>query len=278
MKKSILKSLALLAAISLITWSCNKDKDEAENTDDITQSGEDQAIMENEFSYIHDNVDNQAQDKPGFSKANTSILPSCAQVYTNTSSSPKVMEITFGDSVNSCLCPDGNYRKGKIRAEFTGAYRTQGSTLVITLSNYYVNDIKYTGTRTVTNLGNASGHFKYSVVVTGASAVTPTGTITWSSNGIVDRIEGDSTITPWDDVYLITGSSSGINRRGKSFSVNITSPLKKAIGCHWIKSGKLTVSTTSKSLELNFDPLNNEACDRIAQIIYKNIKRNIVLR
>jgi hypothetical protein len=278
MKTFILKTLALFVAASIITWSCNKEKEEAENTDEITQSGEDHALMEGEFSSIHDNIDNQAMDQPGFGKANTSILPACAKVYTNTSSNPKVLEITYGDSTGPCLCPDGNYRKGKVRAEFTGAYRTQGSQVVVTLTDYYVNDIKYTGTRTITNLGNASGHFQYSVVVTGASAVTPTGTVTWGSNGLVDRIEGDATLTPWDDVYLITGSSSGVNRRGKNFTVTITKALKKQIGCHWMKTGKVNISTTAKSLELNFDPFNNEACDRIARITYKNTTRNIVLR
>lgn len=278
MKKVTLFALMLTLSGSLVNVSCNRDKEDLE---EIFQSAEDQALLDGEFSNIHDNIDNQAQDKPGFGKVNISILPTCASVYTDISSNPKVLEITFSDSSSSsgCLCSDGNYRKGKIRAEFTGAYRTQGSTLVITLQNYFVNDVQYTGTRTVTNLGNASGHFKYSYVVTGASAITSTGTITWSSQGEIDRIEGDATLNPFDDVYLITGSANGVSRRGKNFSVNITQGLKKKIGCPRIVSGKTNITNSNgNSMELDFDPIGGEPCDKIARITYKNRTRTITLR
>lgn len=63
MKKVTLFALMLTLSGSLVNVSCNKDKEDLE---EIFQSAEDQALLDGEFSNIHDNVDNQAQDKPGF--------------------------------------------------------------------------------------------------------------------------------------------------------------------------------------------------------------------
>ena len=281
MKKYImLLAGSLLISGSILVSSCNRDKEELE---EIFEAAEDQALMEGEFSNVNDWADNQADDK-GFGKANVSILPGCAQVFTNMTSSPKILEITFYDSANTannnaCLCNDGNYRRGKIRCEFTGAYRTQGSQAIITLQNYFVNDIQYTGTRTITNLGNASGNFKYSYTVTGGSAITPEGTVTWSTVGELERVEGEGTINPFDDVYLMRGSSNGVSRKGNNFTVSTLTPLKKKIGCPRIVSGKTTVTNSSgNAMELDFDPLGGENCDRIAKITYKDRTRTITLR
>lgn len=281
MKKYMLSAgILMLTAGAILVSSCNRDKEELE---EIFEAAEDHALMEGEFSNINDWAENQADDK-GFGKANTSILPGCAQVTVNTTATPKFLEINFYDSANSgnnyaCLCNDGNYRRGKIRCEFTGAYRTQGSKLVVTLQDYFVNDIQYTGTRTITNLGNASGNYKYSYVVTGASAITPEGTVTWTTTGELERVEGEGTINPFDDVYLLRGSSNGISRAGKNFSVNITTPLKKKIGCPRIVSGKTNITNSSgNSMELDFDPIGGENCDRVAKITYKDRTRNITLR
>jgi hypothetical protein len=281
MKKIMLSAgVIALATAALLSSSCNRDKEELE---EIFQAAEDHALMEGEFSNVNDWADNQADDK-GFGKANISILPACAQVTTNTSSTPKVLEINFYDSANAgnnyaCLCNDGNYRRGKIRCEFTGAYRTQGSTLVVTLQDYFVNDIQYTGTRTITNLGNASGNYKYSYVVTGASAITPEGTVTWTTNGELERVEGEATLNPFDDEYLLRGTANGVSRAGNNFSVAITTPLKKEIGCPRIVSGKTNITNSSgNSMELDFDPIGGENCDRVAKITYKDRTRTITLR
>lgn len=281
MKQYMIKKLAVCVVAGLALMSCNRDKEELE---EIFDSAEDHALLEGEYSNVHDFMDNQAQEKPGFGKANGTILSACAQVYTNTSSNPKILKITFYDSSNAannyaCLCNDGNYRRGTISCEFTGAYRTLGSQVVVKLENYFVNDVQYTGTRTITNLGNSSGHFKYSFVVSGASAITSSGTATWTSQGTLDRIEGDATINPLDDVYLITGTSSGTSRKGKSYTVAVSTPLKKRIGCRNIVSGLLNITNSGgNTMTLNFDPIGGENCDRLARISYKGKTKDITLR
>ena len=48
-----------------------------------------------------------------------------------------------------------------------------------------------------------------------------------------------------DDVYLISGGGSGVNRNGIPFSMLITTPLRVEIGCPHIVSGVMQITPGS---------------------------------
>lgn len=288
------KILIGLICSAFMIGSCKKKE---ENVDppvsESTESAEDNAVAENEFTSIYDMVDDEAKNDTSIylgKMAKASTLPACAERTYDINT--KTLTITFKGSANQnasypdhCLCNDGMYRKGTIKTVFTGAYRTQGSTANIELVDYFVNNYPVTGKKLITNLGNSSGHFKYSVKVTDAGVTTAKGKITWTSDRTVERIEGDTTITPWDDVYLITGSASGINRRNIPFSVIIdaNNPLKKQIkvGClSTFISGILTITNTNnnKSMSIDYDPDKNANCDKVAEVNVNGSKRRITVR
>jgi hypothetical protein len=268
----IITGLCLLALSSLST-GCRQDP--ASPSDNI-QSAEDNAVVESEFASVFEMVDDDATENPTFGKTTVvaALTPDCLTRTVETA----LRTITFDFGDTNCLCKDGMYRRGKVLAQFTGKYREIGSTVVITLQNYFVNGMQVNGTKTIERDGAA----KFTVTVTGASMVTEEGTISWSAQRTVERIAGNGTLTPWDDVYAYTGSASGTNRQGKNFTVTIDEPLKKKIelGClSNFVAGKLSIAVTGgATMTLDYDPIGGEPCDKIAQVTINGESRNIVLR
>jgi hypothetical protein len=263
-------------ALSVMLFGCEKkDKitNDAEALDNLQQISKDHAMVESEFNSVFNTVDHTANEDTAIAgeKSASTILPSCASTTFDVST--KTLTIDFGTT--NCLCSDGLNRRGKIVAVFDGKYRTKGTKVTVTLDQYFVEDIEYKGTKTIENLGNASGNYKYSYKVTNAQAITTTGTISWNTDATIERVEGDSTITPWDDVYEMTGQSNGVNRKGVSFTVNVdaSDPLVRRISLNplcWrnFVSGKLTITDGSGNVStLDYDPKKEGKCDKEAELV-----------
>ncbi|MEJ8801326.1 hypothetical protein [Pontibacter sp. H249] len=267
-------SLVLLGSMLAIT-ACQK-QDDTQAAIEV-ESAEDNALAENELTSVDSFVEDASAAEPllAGSMATAESLPTCATTSYNKDT--RTLTIDFGDK--NCVCRDGLMRRGKIVAVFSGAFGAVGSSVTITPHNYFVSDNKIQGTKVKTNLGNR----KVSVVVTGASITTPQGvTATWQANRVVEKIAGHDTPRISDDVWLITGESSGVNRRGIAYTAKIEQPLKKALsfGCarNFI-SGILTITNErGGTLSVNYDPVGGEPCDKVAEVTLNGRKRIIQLR
>lgn len=255
MKNKNLNFIVLfILTISMVTFSCRKDEKEDEVNNETT-TAQDNALAQNMFDDVKKVVEETANDEGQTGKV-ANFFGTCASVTINpnwidsTQYWPKTMTIDFGTS--NCLGNDGINRRGILTVTLTDRYRNAGSVLTVLPQNYFVNDHKIEGTKTLTNNGrNSSNNLTFSVQVTNGKITFPTGeSTTWNSTRTNEWIAGES--TTWynsggllaalcDDVYLITGSSSGVNRNGLSYSVNITSPLRKELCCRWIVSGSLDI-------------------------------------
>jgi hypothetical protein len=60
-------------------------------------------------------------------------------------------------------------------------------------------------------------------------------------------LEGESTLTSFDDIYEITGNAEGTSRKGISYTVSIISPLRVDLSCEWRIEVTLTVNGRSKT-------------------------------
>ena len=197
-----------------------------------------------------------------------SVLDTCPIIYVDHNDStywPKTVTINFGSE--GCEGPFGNIRKGVITIIVTDRYIKQGSVRTVTFNDFYVNDFKIEGTKTVTNEGrNDDGFMYFTVELTDGKVITPAGKeITHEFNRTRTWIEGELTKRwRWDDVYLIEGESTGVNRFGKTYTRTITSPLMVATACRWIMSGTIEIQPEDRSLILlNF---GNGECDDVATI------------
>ena len=164
-------------------------------------------------------------------------VPCAVQLTLDMQAEPHTLLIDLGDE--NCTAADGVPRRGRLFVTFTGAYGDEGTVIVITPQDYYVNDHQVQGTKTVTNAGpNSDGQTHFTVSVSG-TITAPDGS--WTSTHHYDRvrtwIEGEGSPNPFDDVYLISGGGGGVSRTGTPFELNISTPLRVEIGCPWIVSG-----------------------------------------
>lgn len=164
-------------------------------------------------------------------------VPCAVGVTLDLDAQPATLLIDFG--TENCMGADGLSRRGRLFATFTGPYGEAGTVITITPQDYHVNDHLVQGTKVVTNAGPNADEDTYFTVDVNGTLTAPDGS--WTSTHSYQRrrtwIDGEGTITPFDDVYLITGGGSGVNRNGLAFTVSITTPLRVEIGCLWIVSG-----------------------------------------
>ncbi len=283
MRTSSFRSLSLLAVLAgslLLATSCQKDNDQAA-PDDIV-SAEDHGAADEENALTSDLLAAAApQDETQTNSAAEAdaqelarVLPACATRRYNAEA--RTLTIDFGPT--NCLCRDGRYRRGQIVVVFTGADRRRHSGAVVTRVNYFVNDNQHTGTRIFTDKGQGS----FSLDVQNASIITPEGTHAWTSHREYTRLAGFGTPLLADDVYAVTGTAEGTNRKGVSYSATIAEPLRKVLspGCarHFVAGTVNLSNSRGRTALLNYDPTNSQACDNIASVTINGRTRRITLR
>lgn len=259
-------SLILFVLFAFSFTACNKsDRD----TDNETQSSSDNNIAEALWNDVYKQMDDAAAVTADVNRVSTGISPAvCYTITVNpalpNTTFPKTVTIDFG-TVN-CTGPDGIARRGQVIAVFSGRYRDSLTTITITTNNYYVNNYKVEGTKTITNQGHINSIATFSINVSNATITTPDNkTINWNSQRTRSWVAGESTLgVVSDDVYEITGTASGRGIKGNAFNLTITSPLRVEMNCRWIVKG--TIKLTPDNLDDRIIDFGNGACDDQATV------------
>ncbi len=277
MKKSglliCLSAAAVTLSVVLFTAGCHKG-----NSPEDTGYAADHATSEQTFNDVQAISDNAANVSAGPLGYKTSA-GGCATVTKTppTPTTPGVMTIDFGSS--DCTCHDGRKRRGKIIVSYTGGYADSGSVHTITFDNFYQNDNKVTGTKTVTNMGhNSSGQPYFNIHVSGSVTLNGGGTVSATWDRVRTWTAGYNTPTYMDDdVYQITGSGTLTRANGKVINISITAPLVIANNCKWIEAGSVTFEVaTGQSRVVNYGDV--AACDDQATVTLANgTKKDITL-
>ncbi|MBX0292584.1 hypothetical protein K3G63_19225 [Hymenobacter sp. HSC-4F20] len=279
MKASLRRALRVVLVTSTALWlsACAKTAD-APAAPDVTVSAEDQSLVEDESAVITDLVEAAAPADAALTGSATAEPADLARVagscFTRTyDAATRTLTLDFG--ATNCLGPNGVARRGKIVAVFSGPYRQAGALTTITLVDYYRNDNRHTGTRTITTLGGGS----WRLDVQNASVTTAAGTHTWVSQRHYTRTAGAATRTILDDEYSVTGEASGTNRKGSHYTAVIQQPLHKKLqaGCvRTFVAGTVQILTSKgKELLLNYDPTGTQACDNLASITVNGSTRTM---
>ncbi len=212
----------------------------------------------------------------------------CPNVTFQGNAYPAEMIIDFGDG---CQFREKE-RKGIVRANFSQTWDgTVGMSVVITMENYFVDNVKHQGTMTLTYNGD-EGNPSFTMVATDNKLIYPADTsgnnpeVSWSSaktftwlNGFdgFTGIESDNVFN--DDIFTISGTTNGVNRNSNDFSVIIAddNPLYYDISCEYIKSGIITITETSDTVSvttIDFSPSEGETtgdCDNLVTITTDNL-------
>jgi hypothetical protein len=264
---------------SLLFTSCKKDA----SKDSDVESAENNSLAEASFNDVTTISDQAAiggsvnMRVADGTREDGSLGSGCATVTIDTVSTPHIITIDFGST--NCVCNDGRTRRGKILLSYSGRYREAGTTISISFNNYFVNDNQLTGTKTITNQGlNNAGNLVYKIDVNGqVIKANGAGTITWTSSRQREWTAGASTPLVWsDDAYSVTGTASGTNATGKSYTINITKPLVRKMSCRWFESGTLDVTPEGKPTRtLDY---GTTGCDANATVSILGYSFPIVLR
>lgn len=196
-----------------------------------------------------------------------------ASVSIDLDTMPHTMLIDFG--TENCTGGNGLSRRGQLLVTFTGPYGEAGTEITITPQQFYVNDHLLQGVKTVVNAGLNEQEQPYFNVTVNGSVTAPDGSWTSTHNSQRTRtwIEGEATPAALDDVYLITGNGSGVNRNGVAFTMNTTTALRVEAGCPWIVSGVQQILPAG--LPARIIDFGNGACDPLVSITVGDFTFNI---
>lgn len=157
-------------------------------------------------------------------------------------------------------------------------FSTPGAIRVTNFENYYVNDVKVEGTRTITNITtDVTSNPKHTIKVENGKLTFPATdgsddvVVTWTSDRIREWTSGHQTINffgaeilipdanPFNDVFKVYGTYSGVNRRGNAYTATVTEA--EAIEIHtecWKQligqpsKGKMTVVSENNTAIIDF--------------------------
>lgn len=274
--KNVFKLISIFLLVLFFVISCKKEKIE-----DAQEASTDEEVAQSVFDDAFTQSDNALAMKtnPTTKSTQTSFLDTTGVIITVTPSDttyPKDIVLDFGTGATDSK---GNVRKGKILINVTGKYRTIGAVRTIKFDNYYINDYKVDGIKTVTNKGrNSSGFMFYNIDVKSAVVTTPEGgEILWESTRVRTWVNGEDTKWfIWDDEYDITGTSSGTGINGNKFSATIIDPLKFKLTCRYIVQGTIDIVVgDNPAMNINY---GSGECDDKATLTYKNKTKEISLR
>lgn len=279
---TIFFSLIVLLAVVFSMSSCRKAA--------IFDSSDDNAIAESNANDVMKVVESGAKESEmeGSNKVPifSLIYGSCATITVSPalpdSSFPKTMVIDFGTS--GCVGDDGRTRKGKITVVMTDFYRKAGAEFSIVTDNYSVNDYKVDLSKTIKNEGyNSDNHLYYSIHADATVTTPDNETITWTSDRTRTWIEGESTSFATngiagvlDDVYLVNGTASGVNREGRAYTAKTTKDLRIELSCQWIVEGIIEI--TPDQMDTAIIDFGSGTCDDEASVTIGKKTKNITLK
>jgi hypothetical protein len=286
--KRLLGSLAAVLAISLSMISCQK-SDESNLKDEML--AEEEAIAEVYFSealndaeeagvVVHQNFYQNhhngpgAPNGPGGTQGGPQVsgerIITVEQVEGESDypGFPKLITIQFID----WQVGQGRIKNGTIYIYTTGPLRLPNTVRIITLEDFTIDGNLVEGTKTISNIDGIN-----------FSITLEAGKITFSDGTFITRemernrewIVGlETPFFIWDDEYLITGFSSGINREGVEYNHTITVPLHKKMSCRWFVAGTIEMQNGENLVILDY---GDGECDNIATITVNGETTEITL-
>lgn len=268
--KNTLSFLTALLLGSLVLVSCNRQKEDL-----FDQSAFDNASADAQFNDLDNlvsdfmNSNNDQLRTTGSETAErTTRFRNCGTTTIDTAA--KTILIDFGTGTT---CNDGRTRSGKIRITYTGRYMTPGSVITATPEDYFVNNVKVEGIKTITNITQEGQPTTHRVVVNnGRLTFSDNTTFSWQANRVRVWQQGQGDLNPFNDIFQITGTASGVNRRGKNFTAEITTPLILKTEC-WLQGIRKPVSgvyvVTAENSQKTVD-FGNGTCDRTVTVTFAN--------
>ena len=294
-----MKKLFFLFSLSFFLFSCDKLNETSTNTVDpqlTAVASEEDGQTEGSYSSLFDDVMGTSDEVGNFGSGifgkeqGLDTLPRC---FTMTVEHPRaplpfpvVVTITFPPT--GCIGRDGRIRRGKIRTEYSNRLIVPGAQSSTTFIDFSIDSISLRGTFTVRNTTDTTTNVrvpKWLVNVIGGRLGFPNGNVTeWSSEKLIQHVEGFTTAIPIDDIFKITGSAHGTSIRGgqtTSWNSEIIEPLVKRFTCFWLVKGRIRTVRTNISVNspwIGVLDFGDGTCDNLATLTINGQTQIIHLR
>ena len=186
------------------------------------------------------------------------------------------VRIDFG--VTGCTDPRGITRKGTLLVIFTGDRKSSRS---VVFEDFYLNGVKIEGTRTVTRTTFLPPTFTFTLE--DGKVIWPDGTTAEreaSGTRVFYRNGSDPSL---DSMVLKSGgSASGVNRKGKTYSMSISKDIVFKRSCMegpkriFIPvSGIKSVTVDSRNISVDF---GDGTCDDLVTLTVDGVSKEVPLR
>ncbi|MCB9230244.1 MAG: hypothetical protein H6581_01155 [Bacteroidia bacterium] len=261
--KKLLFPLLLLAVVAT---SCKNQKFNSKTALEITQ---DNKVQQDYFEFFNNAIEAEADTadgtwKMGFHKTDTIIgVTKCVTITWDTVSQEKVLHYgldSLGNYAN-CECSDGLNRRGHVVLTFAGKFFEDGVTTTATLEDFYVDDHKVTGTVTVVHMAqNQNGNPERTIDVVNASVTAPDNswTTSWQRSQVLEMIKGANTLWwPFDNIFKVTETGSGIGRRGDDYTYTTVTPIMIRWDCiNLLVDGEVELTSGDQFVaSMDLDPI-----------------------
>lgn len=170
-------------------------------------------------------------------------------------------------------------RSGKVVLTYNMPLSQQGATVQIILENFSSSDHQVEGTAMLSNKGFSGNNSLFELsVVEGSITSLREEIVTWNAIYLLERTIGENTLNfIWDDVFLLTGGSSGVNSNDVKYTSEITEALTWDITCRWVSKGVAKVKPDGrKDNEINYG--DTGICDNRARVSVGDNKKNATLK
>lgn len=259
----------MLGIVALSFTACKKDK----QTDDkgVVYSVEENAQADETFSDSFTDISSYATENDASFSGSTMQGKTSGLNILSTGDEPEISvtgiagtewprTVTFNYGTGKTK--NGVTKMGKIKAVFSNRFKIKGSKIYVTYEDYYINNHKIEGTKIITNNGpNPAGNYTFTVVVSKSKITDTKGSFTYEATHTIEWTKGFGTATRSDDEFSITGSSTGTNSKGITYTTTIIKPLIKKLVWQFFVAGsiKITAGDLERVLDYGDGTLDSKA-------------------
>ncbi len=268
-KQSILSFLGLV----LLLVSCQKDSQlEVDQLEGVAADVTELAYTQHLATDVEETADEAtiAPPPPGMES-----LKDCADISAEQDKGvfPNTITIDFGDG---CSGRDGKERSGKVIVEISDSLHNPGAIRTVTFEDYFVDGVQISGSKSWENLGIDENGLLSVAKIANLTFTFPDGTssslnsertVTKSTQFVKYRDAGKwkKRIVRFKGTVEVSGSATGTNREGISFSAVIIEPLVKNQNCLWFGSGIVELTRDDQTRILDY---GDGACNNAAMVTF----------
>ncbi|GMN05785.1 hypothetical protein MTsPCn5_11740 [Croceitalea sp. MTPC5] len=267
MKKSLKQVNLKVVLIGLVLMVISCSKEDAETVEfesseavitatELKVSDESELISE-EVTAIAEDV-YAADEISTTSKADfrSDYLPDCVTITTVVTDTTKERTLDFGEG---CELPNGNTLSGIIKLSYVKDMTLAQKTIALVLENFTFNGVSVEGGADILRVRSNENGNPQGTANASFNATWPEGeTASFTGTRTREWIEGYGSGFWGDNVFLITGKRTFVNKAGNTFDKEVVSPLRRELSCRFIVSGVLDITRNENTVSLDF---GDGSCD-----------------